>query len=261
VRRTTVVLAAVCLLGGVACGGESKPKASPTSSSAPPVSESPSASPTPTATEASITYGAPFYSDDFSDKSKGWTQKDTDQVQYVVHDDYASPLYTINVKAPSLHVFPHPEFRGVKPEQLESYEVSALLQTTLATGHTDLFGLTCRDLDDQRYSFAIGYDLRRTGQIPWRISEHGPDGARVLAEGTSPAPGGSAFRVAATCAGGQDGGPAHLILKVNDTEIGRTTDAESPLTKGYAGAYVRSDDGKTTVNVMNFSVRSATIAS
>lgn len=258
-RRATVVLVAVGVLAGAACGGDPKP-ASPAASSAPPstAGESPSASSTPA--DASFTYGAPFYTDDFSDKTKGWTEKDTAQVQYVVHDDYASPLYTINVKAPSLHVFPHPEFRGVKPEQLQDYEVSALLQTTLSVGHTDLFGLTCRDLDDQRYSFAIGYDLRRTGSIPWRISEHGPDGAKVLAEGTSPAPGGSAFRMAATCAGGQDGGPAHLVLKVNDTEIGRAQDAETPLTKGYAGAYVRTDDGKTTVNVMRFSVRPATVA-
>lgn len=257
-RRTTVVLVAMGVLAGAACGSDAEPKAAPTPSSAPPTTSSPT--PTPSATEASFTYGAPFYADDFSDKSKGWTEKDTDKVQYVVHDDYATPLYTINVKAPSLHVFPRPEFRGVEPEQLEDYEVSAVLQTTLAVGHTDLFGLTCRDLDNARYSFAIGYDVRRTGSIPWRITKHGADGSRLLAEGTSPAPGGSAFEMAATCAGGRDGGPAHLVLKVNDTEIGRTTDAESPLTKGYGGAYVRSDNGRTTVNVMRFSVRSATTA-
>lgn len=257
-RTTVAVLAAVCATS-LACAKDAKPGAGPPASSAPPATSS-APSPTPTPTEASFTYGAPFYSDTFKDKSKGWTQKDTAQVAYVVHDDYAQPLYSVNVKAPRLHVFPHPEFRGVERAQLSDYEVSADLQTTLSVGHEDLFGLTCRDLNDQRYSFAIGYDLRRTGEIPWRIRKHGPDGVRVMNEGTHTAPGGSAFRVAATCAGGKDGGPAHLVLKVNDTEIGRAQDTEAPLTEGYAGVYAFSEDGKTTVNVLGFSVRPATLS-
>ena len=249
------VLAGAMVVALGACGGGgSTPEASPTA--APPTTSTPS----PTPTEASFTYGAVFYRDDFKDKTKGWTQKDTADVAYTVHDDYALPLYSVTVRKPRLHVFPHPEFRGVQRAQLGDYEVVADLQTTLSVGHTDLFGLTCRDLDGSRYSLAVGYDLRRTGSIPWRISEHGPDGDRLLGEGTSPAPGGSAFEVAATCAGGKDGTPAHLVLKVNDTEVGRATDTESPLTEGYAGAYVFSDNGKTTVNVLGFAVRPATVS-
>lgn len=260
-RSTTVVsLVAVVALTGAGCAKDSAPKAGGTTSApAPtaPASDSPSASASASA-EASVTYGDVIYRDDFGDKTKGWTEKDTDQVAYTVHDDYALPLYSVNIKAARLHVFPHPEFRGVEPAQLEDYQVVAKLQTTLSFGHTDYMGLTCRDLNDQRYSLSFGYDLRRTGQIPWRILKHGPDGTRTLGEGTAPAPGGSAFTGAATCVGGQDGGPATLILSVNDAEVGRATDAESPLTKGYAGIYGFSDDGKTTFNVIDFATRTAT---
>lgn len=261
-RKTTVALAAVLALTGVACGGGGEPEAGGTTSAPAPApasdSPSPSAPATPSAEDVTVTPGAVFYRDDFKDKSKGWTEKDTAQVAYTVHDDYAQPLYSVNIKAARLHVFPHPEFRGVKPDQLEDYQVAAQLQTTLAFGHTDLFGLTCRDLDGQRYSLAFGYDSRRTGQIPWRIVKHGPDGDRTLGEGAAPAPGGSAFTAAASCVGGQDGGPATLVLSVNDTEVGRAQDSESPLTKGYGGVYGFSDDGKTTFNVLGFAVRAAT---
>lgn len=255
-RRTTAVALVALCVAGTACAKDSKP-GTPVASSAPPTTTAPT--PSPTATEATFGYGTPFYSDDFADKTKGWTEKDTAQVAYTVHDDYAQPLYTITVKEARLQAFPHPEFRGITKEQLADYEVSATIQTTLSVGHEDLFGVTCRDLDDQRYSLSIGYDLRRTGEIPWRILKHGPDGRRVLNEGTATAPGGSAFRVAATCAGGKDGGPAHLVLKVNDTEVGRAQDTEAPLTEGLAGIYAFSDDGKTTVNVLGFAVRPATI--
>lgn len=256
-RRTTVTaFAAVCVVAS-GCGGDGgSPQASPTGTT--PTSAAPSATPTPA--EAAFTYGAPFYGDDFQDESKGWTQKDTDTVSYVVHDEYAMPSYTVTVKQGRLHVFPRPEFRGVERTRLADYQVTAKIQTTLSVGHTDYFGVTCRDLDEQRYSLSIGYDLRRTGQIPWRILKHGPAGSRTLAEGTAASPGGSAFTVAGTCAGGQAGAPAHLVLTVNDTEVGRTTDTESPLTEGYGGVYAFSDDGKTTVNVYDFSVRPATLS-
>ncbi len=257
-RRTTAALAA-CLLSA-ACAKEAAPKAQPSSgpppstapSSAPP-SASPSASPTP----ATITYGAPFYADDFKDKTKGWPERDTDTASYVVHTDYATPVYTITSKRGKYQLFPHPEFRGVSQEQLADYQVTAMIQTTLAVSREDWFGVTCRDLEGERYSFQVAYSTSGDDVMPWIIMKHTKAGGDdILARGEGEV-GGSAFDVSGTCVGGA-AGPATLVLSVNGKELGRATDAETPLTKGYGGVYLYSKDGKTTVNVHRFSARPAT---
>ncbi|MDQ1712805.1 MAG: hypothetical protein QOE45_2255 [Frankiaceae bacterium] len=243
-RRFTVLLAA-CLLAAGACSKSASPDAAPTS-------PAPSATPTPS---ASASLGAVFYEDRFADKTKGWPEQETGAAAYVLHDDYAIKQYTVTAKSPGTSVAPHPAFRGITREQLTSYAVDATLQTTLHLSSADWFGVTCRDLGGKRYSFELGYDTARTGTMPWLIAKHDASGVHVLAQGST-ASGGSAFRVGATCTGGT-GGPAHLTMTLNDTQVGGADDADAPLPQGYAGVYLYTKVGTSTINVLDFAVRAA----
>lgn len=244
-RRSLILLAATTLLA-TGCAKKATPPAA-----APTTSASPSASPT---TAAPATLGAVFYQDTFADKSKGWPLASEAGATFVLHDDYAVKQYTISVKGPGTSVSPHPKFAGITQAQLASYQVAATLQTTLSVSHDDLFGVTCRDLHGKRYTFQIGYDTAREGTMPWLIAKHDSTGVHVLARGTVPS-GGSAFRVAGTCTGTDT---AHLAMTVNDTEVGTADDTDAPLTEGYAGVYLWTKSGGSTINILDFAVRSAT---
>jgi hypothetical protein len=258
-RRSSVCLVGLSLLA-VACGKEPAPRAEPTASatsvsSSP--SESPSASPTPTA-PPTVTAGAVFYSDTFKDRSKGWTERSNENATYVVHTDYASPVYTVTANKPSVHLFPHPEFRGVTREQLTDYEITATIQSTLQVGREDWFGVTCRDLDEKRYSFEMGLGTSGGETRDWVIAKHDGGKLDVLAKGTHDV-GGSAWDVSGACVGGSDGTPATLVMKINDEVVGYAVDSDAPLAQGYGGVYLFGKKGKTTINVLSFAARSASL--
>lgn len=242
-RRSLVLVVAAGLLAA-GCAKESAPPAAAPSGSA-------TTGMPPSATAAA---GAVFFEDTFVDKTKGWPVTTKPGATYALHDDYAVKQYTITVQDPGTSVSPHPEFRGVTREQLTSYQVSATLQTTLRVSRDDRFGVTCRDLGGQRYTFQIGYDTGGSGSMPWVIAKHDHAGVHVLASGAV-ASGGSAFRVAGTCTGGAGG--AHLAMTVNDKEVGAADDTDAPLAQGYAGVYLWTKGGRTTINVLGFAVRAA----
>jgi hypothetical protein len=248
VRRTTALLTAACLLAAAGCAKKATPNAVPTTAAPTSASASPTA--------VSVTLGAVFYQDTFADRSKGWPEKSTDLATYVVHSDYAVKQYTVTAKGAGTQVYPHPAFRGITREQLGDYAVEATLQTTLRLASTDAFGLTCRDLGGKRYVFTLGYDSLGHGTMPWTIAKQDDSGTHLLAEGTTPS-GGSAFRVGASCVGGASGA-AHLALRVNDVAVGQADDADAPLTQGLAGVYLYTKAGNSTINVLDFAVRSAT---
>lgn len=255
-RGTTTVLA-VCLLAAVGCGKDAAPRAEPSapaSSTATTPSEpaSTSASPTP----VTFTYGAPFFADDFHTDAKGWPERDTDTATYVVHADYATPLYAMTAKKPKYQLFPKPDLTAVA-DRLTDYQVRATLQTTLSMGHEEWFGVTCRDAGGTRYSFQVANQYG--DDLSWLIAKQDASGEHVLGRGDAKV-GGSAFDVGGTCAGGADGGPVTLVLTVNDAEIGRATDSDSPLVTGFAGVYLYTKNGKATMNVLGFAIRPATAA-
>lgn len=255
-RRSPALLLSMTLLA-VACGKEAGPSASPTPSAttAATPSETPSAEPTGA---PSVTVGAVFYSDDFKTKAKGWTERSNENATYVVHTDYATPLYTVTANKGGVHLFPHPEFRGVTREQLTDYEVTATIQSTLAVGREDWFGVTCRDLGEKRYSFEMGPGDSSTEAKPWVIAKHDGGKLQVLAKGEHEA-GGSAWEVSGACVGGADGGPATLVMKINGEVVGHATDA-APNAQGYGGIYLYGKNGKTTVNILSFVARSASLS-
>lgn len=259
-RRTSAYLVGLSLLA-VACGKDASPGAQPTPSatSAAPSSSSESPSPTPTG-PPSVTVGKVFYSDDFKTKAKGWTEGSTENATYVVHTDYAYPVYTVTATQPDVHLFPHPEFRGITREQLSDYEVTATIQSTLQVGRDDWFGVTCRDLEEKRYSFEMSMGTSGGDTRNWVIAKHDGGTLKVLAKGEHDV-GGSAWTIAGACVGGgADGSPATLVMKINDEVVGYATDADAPLTQGYGGIYLFGKKGKTTINVLGFSVRSASLA-
>jgi len=261
-RRTSLALAGLALLA-VSCGSDAKPKAEPSASATTtgPASESPSATPSPSGdgAVAEVKVGQLFYSDSFGDKSKGWPAKSTANAKYEYHTDYATPLYTVTVVTAGFNLFPHPEFRGVTREQLTDYEVSALVQTTLAVGREDWFGVTCRDLDDKRYSFEMSYPTSGDHESGWVIAKHDAGKLTVLAKGTHTV-GGSAFEISGACVGGAGGDAATLVMKVNDEVVGSVEDGDAPLPQGYGGIYLYSKAGRTTVNVLSFAARTAELA-
>lgn len=259
-NRSMLVAASLSLLA-VACAKESSPRAEPSASAtSATVSESPSESPSPSESTApvEVTTGAVFYSDDFKTTAKGWPNRSNENATYTYHTDYATPLYTVKANKAKVHLFPHPEFRGVTQQQLADYEVTALIQTTLNLGRKDWFGVTCRDLNNKRYSFEMGLDTTGDDLSPWVIAEHDGGKLEVLAKGEHKV-GGSAFEVSGACVGGADGGPATLVMKINDEVVGSVAD-DSPLTAGYGGIYLYSDSGSATVNVLSFAARSAEAA-
>lgn len=263
-RRASIVLVGLSLVA-LGCGKDSspaQPQASGTAASSPPTgspSESPSETPSPTESAApGVTVGAVFYSDDFKTTAKNWTTKATENAEYTYHTDYATPLYTVKAKKGGFHLFPHPEFRGVTREQLADYEVTALIQTTLNLGREDWFGVTCRDLNNQRYSFRMAYPTSGDKIAPWNITKHDEGKTTVLAEGEHEV-GGSAFEISGACVGGT-GTPATLVMKINDKVVGTATD-DTPYTAGYGGVYLLSKEGTATINVLSFAARTATLAS
>lgn len=260
-RRSPALLVSLTLLA-VACGKESSPGAAPSATSTTAAAPSTTPSGTPSSEPGgapSVTVGAVFYSDDFKTKAKGWTERSNENATYVVHTEYATPLYTVTANKGGVHLFPHPEFRGVTREQLGDYEVSATIQSTLAVGREDWFGVTCRDLDQKRYSFEMGRGDSSTEEKPWVIAKHDGGKLEVLAKG-SHAVGGSTWTVSGACVGGADGGPATLVMKINDEVVGFATDDEAPYTQGVGGIYLYCKNGKTTVNVLSFAARSASLA-
>lgn len=256
-RRSSMVLAGVSLLA-LGCAKESSPAArpAPSQSTASAPSGSPSESASASASPAPVTVGEVFYRDDFKDESKGWTERSNENATYTYHTDYATPLYTVKANKGDVHLFPHPEFRGVKPEQLADYEVTALIQTTLNLGRDDWFGVTCRDLNDKRYSFEMAYQTGGEDTMPWVIAKHDGGRLEVLAKGEHTV-GGSAFEISGACVGGKDGSPATLVMKINDDVVGQAQDAASPLTEGYGGVYLYAKKGTATVNVLGFAARTA----
>lgn len=238
-RRSLTLFAAASLLA-TGCASKS-PAAAPSAS----------ASASPSAT-IGATVGAVFYEDRFTDQTKGWPLAAEAGATYALHD--ATKQYTITLAGAGASVSPHPEFRGITQAQLAGYQVAATLQTTLRLSHDDFFGVTCRDLHGKRYAFEVGYDTLREGTMPWLIAKHDSTGVHVLARGTLPS-GGSAFRVAGTCTGSTT---AHLAMTVNDAEVGTADDTDAPLTEGYAGVYLWTKNGGSTINVLDFAVRSAT---
>ncbi|HEX8001100.1 MAG TPA: hypothetical protein VF519_00225 [Mycobacteriales bacterium] len=251
-RRSPLVLAGLGLLA-VSCGGGAKPAASPSASPPAGTAAAPSESATPAATP-SVSVGEVFYADSFRDTSKGWPTKATENAAYEYHTDYATPLYSVSARKGAVHLFPHPEFRGVTREQLTDYEVTATIQSNLSVGQGDWFGVTCRDLEGKRYSFAMGLERIGGSTVPWRIGRHDGGKLLVLAEGEHEV-GGSAWDVSGACAGGT-GGAATLAMKINGTLVGTATDA-SPLAQGYGGVYLLSEKGRTTINVLAFAARAA----
>lgn len=254
-----VAAATVCLaLAAVGCT-EKKPS-SPQATSAAPTTAAPttaSDSPSPSAVaEASFTVGAVIYSDNFADTSKGWKTAETERAKYRINTDYAVKSLTVTAKTKDTQLFPHPEFRGVTQEQLTNYRVVADLQSTLAIGQEDWMGVTCRDLKGQRYTFQIRNSLE-TRSVSWRIAKHVDAKIDTLASGDTDI-GGSAWTVAGTCFTAPDGS-AQLVMHVNDQEVGRAADTDAPLTAGFAGVYLLARNGRATMNVLGFAVRSVTV--
>lgn len=267
-RRASLPVIALSLLAA-ACGGDAEPKSQPTASASVTASatatvsetpsESPSATPSDDGTVGEIEVGAVFYSDDFKTKAKGWTEKSTENAEYVVHTDYATPLYSVRAVKGGFYLTPRPEFRGIEREQLRDYEVTALIQTTLSVGREDRFGVTCRDLNDQRYAFEMSYPTSGDKVVPWVIAKYAPGDRKVLAQGEHEV-GGSAFEISGACVGGYSGGPATLVMKINEEVVGGVEDSDAPLSQGYGGVYLYSKAGKTTVNVLGFSAAAAELA-
>ncbi|HEU0131016.1 MAG TPA: hypothetical protein VFQ85_08505 [Mycobacteriales bacterium] len=250
--RTLVVVAALALTACSGGGGTAAPTTAAGTTAA-----ATTAATTAPAPEASATFtaGAVLFSDDFTTKTHGWPNGTTANATYTVHTEYAHPQYTVTVRKAGTQLFPHPDFRGVSEQQLASYRVAADLQSTLAFGQGDWLGVTCRDLNDKRYSFQLTNDLA-THTASWRIAKH--DGARLtpLASGDTTI-GGSAWAVAGTCATTASG-VVHLVMTVNDQEVGRVTDTDAPLLQGFGGVYLLSGRGRATINVLSFSVTAVT---
>ena len=199
-----VAVAGACLV--LAAAGCTAKKASPPRSSGTPAPSSSSVSPSPSPTaaaEASFTVGAAFYNDDFSDTSKGWGTKETERAKYRINTDYAIKSLTVTAKKADTQLFPHPEFRGIAKEQLRDYRVVAELQSTLAIGQDDYMGVTCRDLNDIRYTFQLRNSIE-TRTVSWRIAKHVDANISTLASGETGF-GGSAWTVAGACFAASDG--------------------------------------------------------
>lgn len=243
-RLRAALALSVTLLAG--CGGEAKPRVTPRQSS-PAATPSDSASPTPTPTAVTPSYGPAFFTDDFKTRAKKWPERDTESATYTVHTDYATPVYTMTAKTATLTLSASASTFPVT----DDLEVRALIQTTLSVSHDDRFGVTCRAKEGRRYTFEAGYDTLGTGTMPWRITRRDQDGSKVLAEGEVKS-GGSAFEIGGTCAG------PYLVMTVNDAVVGQAQDAD-PLPPGYGGLFLYSKAGKTTVNVLRFTARTAAV--
>lgn len=257
-RRTSLALVGLALLAA-ACGNDSSPGSQPTSAgTSVPVTISESPTPSPSATgPRTIVVGTVFYSDTFRDKSKGWAEKSDATATYTVHTDYATPLYTVTANKGGFHLFPHPDFRSVPTEQRRDYEITATIQSTLSVGREDWFGVTCRDQSNKRYAFRMGLGIDGDERV-WQIVRMDGGKSEVLAEGEHTV-GGSAWEVSGACVGGSDGGSATLAMKINNEVVGQVDDP-SPYIEGVAGVYLLGKNGKTTVNVLTYVVKTASFA-
>jgi hypothetical protein len=256
----TVAAATACLVF-LTIGCTEKKPSSPQSSgtSAPPTTAAPttasaSASATPTpVVSAAFSVGEVFYSDTFKDTTKGWKTTETERAKYRINTDYAVKSLTVTAKKPDTQLFPHPEFRGITQQQLTDYEVAADVQSTLAIGHEDWMGVTCRNLESKFYSFQLQTNLE-TRTVDWRIAKHDGSDIESLARGGTDI-GGSAWDVRGACFTASDGS-AQLVMTVNGKEVGRSADADAPFAAGYGGVYLLARNGSATINVLGFAARS-----
>jgi hypothetical protein len=254
---------AFLLLGVAACGSssgsDSSSKATTTAAPSDKGTTTTEASSTTAAEETTTTeaqssapkLGDTFYEDDFKDASKGWPQGDTADQTETLHSDYATPLYTVVVKKADSSTTLHPEFRGIKQEQLRDYAVTAEIQTTLQVASNDDFGVTCRVLNGARYEFTMT-DPTSPGEAgTWVIQKY--DGTKYTQQAHgSYTPQGSAWSITGICTGGHDGDPAQLTMLINGEKVGEATDADSPLEEGYGGVFFDSHDGRSVFNVLSF---------